>query len=145
MPRKAPDRSATLVVLLLVLHYTGPHDVDARFRGAVQKPIPTVEKNAGLAKAGAGVMQRSCCKKIAVRSSDDVSEVPVFFTKCFELFGMHNTPQSWPSTLRDISWRLCREIVRAGCYRCWCKAERREENERGLAPLVGEEAAAGSV
>jgi len=89
MPRKAPDRSAILVVLLLVLHCTGPHDVDARFRGAVQRPIPTVEKNAGLAKAGAGVMQRSCCKKIAVRSSDDVSEVPVFFTKCFELFGMH--------------------------------------------------------
>ena len=60
MPRKAPDRSAILVALLLVLHCIGPHDVEARFRGAVQKPIPTVEKDAGLAKAGAGMMQRSC-------------------------------------------------------------------------------------
>lgn len=48
MPRKFLDRPAALVFSLLALQLAPLHNVDARFRGAVQKPIPTVGSDGGL-------------------------------------------------------------------------------------------------
>lgn len=48
MPRKKVGRSAALVALLLALQLKGHQHVEARFRGAVQKAIPTVGSDGGV-------------------------------------------------------------------------------------------------
>lgn len=59
MPRKRPPRSATVLLLLIALHLTGPYDVAARFRGAGHKPIPTVGDDGAVRSTGAGMKVRT--------------------------------------------------------------------------------------
>ena len=56
MPRGRLGRSAAVAALLLALQLTESHYALAKFRGAVQKPIPRVDNDGGIVYSVSGII-----------------------------------------------------------------------------------------
>ena len=56
MPKRRLGRPAVLAALLLALQLTQPQYALAKFRGAVQKPIPRVGNDGGMVYSVSGII-----------------------------------------------------------------------------------------
>ena len=56
MPKSRFGRPAALVALLLTLQLKEPQHALAKFRGAVQKPIPKVDNDGGVVYSVSGII-----------------------------------------------------------------------------------------
>ena len=65
MRRRRPHRPATLLVVLVVLHFTRLPSVAGRFRGADHKPIPTVGDDGPVRSVPAGMKTTLGLQKVA--------------------------------------------------------------------------------